>query len=161
MKAPTRYPEPQDFVSAIAKPFDSEPGAKVVGPFGTTWSDAVKLDSGLEIYTISAPLLGIDFTFKDEGIVFEREYHDAGEGPFLLTDVSFWGHEDGYESYKGPLWKDLQLSDALADVQGKLGAPTSVGRRDIHFWELPDFTLTIQWKAPKKIRVISYWMKED
>lgn len=161
MKAPDRYPEAQDFVSAIAKPFDSELGSKIVTPFGIAWSDAIKLDIGLEIYNISAQSLGVDFTFKDAGLVFEQEYRDAGKGPFLMMNCGFWGYEDGYESYQGPLWKDLRFSDTVADAVAKLGAPTRVGRRDIHFWELPDFRLTIHWKRPGNIRVISYWMKQD
>jgi hypothetical protein len=159
MKVPARYPEAQDFVSAIAKPFDSEAGAKVVGPFGIEWSQAVKLDRDLEIYTIGAPSLGIGFTFKDQGLVFVDEGHGVGDGPFLLTHCGFWGHEDGHESYQGPLWKDLRFSDTVADAKAKLGAPTRVGRLDIHFWELRDFRLTIQWKSPDKVRVISYWMR--
>jgi hypothetical protein len=161
MKAPSQYPQAQDFVSAIAKPFDSDAGRKVVAPFGIAWSDATKLDSGLEIYTISAQPLGIGYTFKDEGLVFEREHHDLGEGPFLMTHCGFWGHEDEYEMYKGPLWKDLRFSDTVADAVAKLGSPTRVGRLDIHFWELPDFRLTIQWKSAQQIRVVSYWMKQD
>ena len=160
MKVPARYPEAQDFVSAIAKPFDSEAGAKVMGPFGTEWSQAIRLDRNLEIYTISAPALGIDFTFKDVGMVFEDEDHKVGEGPFLLTNCGFWGHEDGLESYQGPLWKDLRFSDTVAEAKAKLGAPTRVGRLDIHAWELPDFRLTIHWKSPDRIRVVSYWMKK-
>ncbi|MDN6885369.1 hypothetical protein QMO14_17345 [Variovorax sp. CAN2819] len=161
MKVPSQYPDAQDFVSAIAKPFDSDPGSKVVAPFGIVWSDAIKLDSGLETYNISATALGLSFTFKDAGLVFEKEHHDVGDGPFLMTNCGFWGYEDEYESYKGPLWKDLRFSDTVADAVAKLGAPTRVGRLDIHFWELPDFRLTIQWKSPGKIRVISYWMKQD
>lgn len=161
MKAPAQYPEPQDFVSAIAQPFDSEAGAKTVGPFEIEWTDAIKLDRGLEIYTISAPALGLDFTFKDAGLVSERDHHKVGDGPFLMTQCSFWGHEEECEIYQGALWKDLRFSDTLADVEGKLGAPTRVGRREIHFWELPDFTLTIHWKSPDQIRVVTYWMKQD
>ena len=43
MKAPHRYPEAQDFVSAIAKPFDSEPGSKVVAPFGIVWLSLIHI----------------------------------------------------------------------------------------------------------------------
>ncbi|MBX5167584.1 hypothetical protein HJB87_29775 [Rhizobium sp. NZLR4b] len=85
--------------------------------------------------------------------------HD-GKGPFLLTHCAFWGDKDEYESYKGPIWKDLSFSSTLADAEEKLGTPTRVGRLGIHFWELPDFRLTMQWKSRESIRVISYWMKQ-
>lgn len=160
MKVPSQYPEAQDFVSAITQPFDSERGSRVVAPFDIVWSDAVKLDPGLEIYHVTAPPLGLGFTFKDTGLVSEQE-HVVGEGPFLMTQCGFWGHEDEYESYKGPLWNDLRFSDTVADAVAKLGAPTRVGRYDIHSWELPDFKLTIHWKSPGKIRVVSYWMKQN
>ena len=59
------------------------------------------------------------------------------------------------------MWKDLRFSDTVADAVGKLGAPTRVGRLDIHIWELSDFSLSIHWKSPGKIRAVSYWMKQD
>jgi hypothetical protein len=161
MKAPSQYPEAEDFAAAIGKPFDGESVSKVATPFGIGWSDASKLDRNLEIYHISAPPLGVDFTFKDAGLVFEQAGHDVGDGPFLMTQCGFWGYEDAYESYRGPLWKGLRFSDTVAEAVAKLGAPTRVGRLDIHFWELPDFRLTIHWKRPGNIRVISYWMKQD
>lgn len=161
MKTPSQYPDPQDFVSAIAQPFDGDAAQKVVAPFGIAWSDAIKLDSSLEIYTISAQPLGVAFTFKDEALVFERDYQDAGEGPFLMTHCAFWGHEAEYQPYEGPLWKNLRFSDTVADAIAKLGEPTRVGRLDIHFWELADFRLTVQWKSADQIRVVSYWMKEE
>ena len=159
MNVPTQ-PEPQDFVSAIAKPFDSDLGAKVVAPFGIAWADAIKLDRNLEIYTISVTPLGLSFTFKDEGLVSERANHIVGEGPFVMTNCGFWGHEDEYERYRGPLWNGLRFSDTRADAVCKLGPPARVGRLDIHAWELPDFRLTVQWKSPDRIRVVSYWMKQ-
>jgi hypothetical protein len=160
MREPVHFPEAQDFVRAIAQPFDSDAGARVVAPFGIAWGEGVKLDSGLEVYNFSEPAVGLDLTFKDEGVVRERAYHDAGDGPFLLTQCAFWGHEEGYESYKGPLFEGLRFSDTVAEAQRKLGPPSRVGRMDIHFWELPEFRLTVQWKSADKVRVVTYWMKQ-
>jgi len=160
MRAPRQYPEPQSFVRALTRSFDSEAGSGVVEPFGIVWGDAVALDRGLDIYHISPPPLGIHLTFKHEGVVFDHEYQDDGKGPFLLTNCAFWGDEDGFESYRGPIWKDLTFSDTPAAAEEKLGAPTKVGRYDIHSWELPDFKLTMQWKTQNSVRVISYWMKQ-
>ncbi|MCJ9719875.1 hypothetical protein MOV66_00895 [Agrobacterium sp. SHOUNA12C] len=154
------YPLPQDFVAALRQPFDSRTGNAIVEPFGIVWGDAVALDKGLDSYDIEIPKLGIHLNFKHTGVVYDHEYQDDGKGPFLLTNCAFWGNEGGYESYKGPLWKGLTFSDTVADAKAKLGAPTKVGRYDIHVWELPDFELTIHWKTPNSIRVISYWMKE-
>lgn len=160
MTIPSQYPLAQDFISAIAQPFDSDLGRRIVEPFGIIWSDAIKLDRNLEIYHIEMQQsLGIGLTYNDIALVFKDEDRRAGDGPFLMTNCSFWGHEDGCATYKGPLWKDLQFSDTPADVIAKLGAPTGIGRFDIHRWKLPDFKLTIQWKSPSNIRVISYWMK--
>ncbi|MBY5570047.1 hypothetical protein HFO55_22795 [Rhizobium leguminosarum] len=160
MKAPMQYPEPQSFVDALAQPFDSEVGSRVVEPFKIVWGDAVALDRGLDIYHVIALPLGIHLTFKHEGVVFDHAYQDDGKGPFLLTNCAFWGNGDGYESYKGLIWKDLTFSDTPASAEGKLGAPAKVGRYDIHSWILPDFKLTMQWKNPNSVRVISYWMKQ-
>ncbi|NTF90319.1 hypothetical protein G6L46_24525 [Agrobacterium rhizogenes] len=160
MKIPAQYPAPESFLAALTQPFDSITGRRVVEPFGIAWSDAIALDRGLDIYHISAPPAGIHLTFKHEGMVFDHDYPDDGKGPFLLTDCAFWGDVESFESYKGPIWRNLTFSDTIADAEGKLGPPTKVGRYDIHAWELPDFKLTIHWKSPNSIRVISYWMKQ-
>ncbi|MBX5191882.1 hypothetical protein HJB86_23675 [Rhizobium sp. NZLR3b] len=158
--SPVEYPAPQSFVAALGQAFDSETGRTIVEPFGIVWGNAVALDKGLDTYDISAPRLGIHLTFKHSGVVFDHEFQDDGKGPFLLTHCAFWGDEDEYESYKGPIWKGLSFSSTLADAEEKLGTPTRVGRLGIHFWELPDFRLTMQWKSRESIRVISYWMKQ-
>ncbi|MFK3781771.1 hypothetical protein [Agrobacterium sp. NPDC089420] len=44
MQPSIRYPEPENFISALGNPFDSEAVSKVVTPFGITWSNAVQLD---------------------------------------------------------------------------------------------------------------------
>lgn len=161
MTMPSRYPAAQDFISAMAQPFDSEFGRRIAETFGILWSDAVKLDRNLEIYNIRLDeTLGLGLTYKDVGMVSEREDHKVGDGPFVMTHCAFWGHEDECGTYRGPLWKNLQFSDTQADAIGKLGEPSRIGRFEIHRWELPDFRLTIQWKSPAKIRVVSYWMKE-
>lgn len=159
MKTPAQYPAPERFVDALRQPFDGKAAGAILEPFGIVWSDAVALDKGLDSYDISVTSLGIHLNFKHAGVVFDHEYQDDGKGPFLLTSCAFWGYENEYESYKGPLWNGLTFEDTSADAQGKLGAPTRVGRYDIHRWELPDFTLTIHWKNQSNIRVISYWMK--
>jgi hypothetical protein len=161
MKAPTQYPEAQSFIDALVQPFDSEAGRVVAEPFDILWSDAIPRDKGLDTYHVMAPPLGIHFTFDHEGVVFDRPYEDDGKGPHLLTSCAFWGTEDGYESYKGPIWKGLTFSDTIADAEAKLGPPTRVNRHGIHAWALPDFKLTMQWKNPNAVRVISYWMNRS
>ncbi|HEV2502574.1 MAG TPA: hypothetical protein VGV39_05835 [Mesorhizobium sp.] len=158
MKAPTHYPEPQDFAAAIAQPFGSETCNRITEPFGIGWSDAIKLDRYLEIYNIDSAVLGFGLTLKDRGMVWEDG--PTNSGTFLLTNCAFWGHETGQGTYGGPLWQGLRFSDTIAEAVGKLGAPTRVGRLDIHHWELPEFKLTIHWTSGNRIRVISYWMKE-
>lgn len=159
MQRSIQYPEPEDFITAIAKPFDSEAVTKVVAPFGLTWSKAVKLDRNLAIFDLSAPAFGVDFHFKDQALVDENDGHSVGEGPDLLTSCACWGYEDSIETYGGPLWKGLRVSDTKADAIAKLGEPDRVGRYDIHRWIFADFELSIHWNNPDKIRVISYWMK--
>ena len=161
MKTPGLYPDAQDFVSALAKPFDSDPGSKVVAPFGIAWSDGVKLDRDIEVYHIQATPLGLSLTFENAHRLFEKQYPRPNGAPCLMTNCGFWGHEAEYESYKGPLWKDLRFSDTVEGAVRKLGEPTRIGRYDIHIWELADFRLTIHWKSPGKVRVVSYWMKQD
>ncbi|NTZ92062.1 hypothetical protein [Agrobacterium tumefaciens] len=158
MQTSIQYPEPEDFIAALAKPFDSEAVTKIVAPFGVSWSDAIKLDRDLAIFDLSAVTFGVDFHFKDRALVNESDGHSVGEGPNLLTSCACWGYEKGVETYGGSLWKDLRFSDTKVDAIAKLGEPDRVGRYDIHQWILPDFKLSIHWNSPDKIRVVSYWM---
>ncbi|WP_306180920.1 hypothetical protein [Rhizobium sp. AN73] len=159
MQSPIQYPEPEDFVSAIAKPFESEAVTKLVAPFGVSWSNAVKLDRNLPIFDLDATAFGVGFHFKDQSLVDESDGNAVG--PNLLTSSACWGYEAGVETYGGPLWKGLRFSDTKADAIAKLGEPTRVGRYDIHRWVFPDFELSVHWNSPDKIRVISYWMKSE
>lgn len=90
--APIPYLAAQDFVAALAQPFDSSLGRKVVVPFGITWSNAVKLGRDLGIYDISAvEAFGLGLSYKDIGLVVEREHNPVGSGPFVMTSCVFWG----------------------------------------------------------------------
>jgi len=159
---PHAYPTAEDFVAALAHPLDSDLGRKVVVPFGITWSDAIKLDRDLPLYYDIgvAEAVGLSLSYTDIGEVVQLENHQAGSGPFVMSSCAFWGHAKGCATYAGPLWKDLRFSDTPADAIAKLGAPSSIGRYDIHRWILPNFELTIHWNAPTQIRVVSYWLKQ-
>lgn len=161
MQRPVQYPKPEDFIAALANPFESEAVTKVVAPFGLSWSKAVKLDRDLAIFDLSATAFGVDFHFKDQGLVNENDGHSVGEGPNLLTSCACWGYEKGVETYGGPLWRGLRFSDTTADAIAKLGEPNRIGRYDIHRWVFPDFQLSIHWNSPDKIRVVSYWMVSE
>lgn len=156
------YPSPEEFVKTIAKPFDGDGFRAIAKEFGISWPDADRLASELQIYNFPIQELGIRFTFEDEGVLLKREYHDAGEGPFVLTKCTFWGHQDEAETYQGPLWRELSFDDSVDAVKKKLGEPTKINPRSgVYSWEYPEFKLTIQWVSDNKIRVVTYWMKQS
>ena len=162
MKAPSQYPEAQDFASAIAKPFDGDAFGAIAREFGLSWSDADRLASELQVYMFPLQELGIRFTFEDQGVLLKREHHQAGEGPFVLTKCTFWGHQDEAKMYQGPLWGELSFDDSVDTAKRKLGEQAKVNPRSgLYSWEFPEFKLTIQWVDAEKIRVVTYWMKQS
>lgn len=155
----TIYPGADDFYAAIAKPFEGEEFTAIAKALGISWADAVSLDRDLPIYNISLPRQGLGFTFEDEGVLFDRAYHDPGEGPFVLTKCTFWGHEKSVGMYPGGLWKGVDFNDSLEQVQEKVGPPSKINERDgVYFWQQPDSRVTMQWQGPGKIRVMTFWM---
>lgn len=152
-------PGAADFLAAVAKPFDSDEFNVIAKALGISWADVSRLDRGLHIYDISLSQRGLRFTFEDEGILLEREYHDPGEGPFVLTKCTFWGHEKSVQPYSGDLWKGVDFNDSLEQVLAKVGEPSKVNERDsIYAWIYPDYKVTIHWQVPDKIRVLTFWM---
>lgn len=159
---PANYPSLTDIAKAIAKPFDGEEFSPVARQLGLSWSDGDKLDAGVEVYDFFLKDLGLNFTFEDEGVLFDREYHDAGDGPFVLTKCAFWGHERGMQRYPGSLWQGISFEDSLEAVKEKLGEPTKVNERGgVYFWVNADFRLTVTWTSPEKIRVVTCWMNRS
>ena len=155
------YPQAKEFVAAIAKPFDGKDFGVVAKALGISWADINGGDPELQVHEMSLSSLGLQLTFEDEGVVLEKEYHDPGDGPFILTICTFWGYEESLEKYEGPLWEGIVFDDSLEDVEKKIGKPTKINTRDsIYFWEYGDFRLTIQWAEEKKIRGVAYWMKQ-
>ena len=153
------YPGPDDFSAAIAKPFEGAEFTAIAKALGVSWADAVGIDRDVHIYDISLPQQGLRFTFEDEGVLFDREYHDPGEGPFVLTKCTFWGHEKSVGMYRGGLWKGIDFNDSLEQVLEKVGPPSKINERDsIYFWQHPGFKVTMQWQGPNKIRVLTFWM---
>lgn len=155
----TIYPGADDFYAAIAKPFDGAEFTPITKALGLAWDDTIRFDRDLHIYEISLPQHGLHFTFEDEGVVLERDYHDAGEGPFVLTKCTFWGDEKSVGMYRGALWKGIEFGDSLEQVLEKAGPPSKINERDgVYFWQHPGARVTVQWKAPNRIRVLTFWM---
>ncbi len=159
---PIAYPQPSEFIKALAKPFDGEDFSQIVKEFGLSWTDGEQLAPGLEVYNFSLNDAGVRFTFEDEGVLLDREGHDPGAGPFVLTKCTFWGHQDEVKPYSGPLWRNISFDDSLETAVRKLGEPSKINKRDnVYFWEYPGFRLTINWEGDGKIRVVTYWMKKN
>ena len=73
----------------------------------------------------------LQLEFKDAGVLGDMACHDAGEGPWLLTDVIFWGRDKGRDAYAGPLPFGLSFTMDRASVRAlmepSLGTPQVFG----------------------------------
>ena len=156
-----KYPTPEQFMAALGKTHDSPEVKFVFEAMGVTWSDVKKFSKDLETRIYQSNELGFGFTFEDEGKIYEKPYHDIGDGPFIMTDCAFWGFNDETEVYLGTLFKDLQFSESLKGAEKKLGPATQFreGATRPYIWKINDkVRLTIHWPKPDKARVVTYWL---
>lgn len=156
-----KYPSPEQFMAALGKSHDSPEVKIIFEAMNFEWSDVKKIDKDLETRTYESQDLGFGLTFEDEGKVFDKPHHDIGDGPFVVTDFAFWGFEQGFKTYAGPLYRDLRFSEPLKTAVDKLGPATQFreGATRPYIWKLDDkVRLTIKWPEPNKARVITYWL---
>ena len=125
-----KYPTPEQFMAALGKSHDSPEVKLIFDVLGIVWGEVQKYDRDLETRIYQSNELGVGFTFEDEGEVYEKPYHDSGDGPFIMTDCAFWGFNDETKPYVGPLFKNIKFSESLNQAIKK-NRPSHTGERRI------------------------------
>lgn len=147
---PTRLPE------LIGKSHDSEMMLSLFKELGIEWSDIRCIDRDIQLYIWESYEKGIQLEFKDEGELVEKSYLDPGDGPFILTCVAFWGGDEDFTSYSGPLPKGIKMTDDQDAILNKAGNPDEQNRFGIWIWYGVNYRMSIRWKNSNKICVIGY-----
>ncbi len=148
---PTTLPE------LIGKPHDSEMVLELFKELGIEWADVRCIDRDLQQYSWDSYEKGLQLDFEDEGELLDMPYHDPGEGPFILTNIGFWGGVDEFTAYSGPLLKGIKMTDDQDTVLEKIASPDEQNEFGIWIWYGTNYQMTIEWENPDRIRSIVYW----
>jgi len=157
------FPSIEDFFVAISKDTTSAELRVLFLSLGI--SEENLNDENLDIKgrrVWSNKAAGLQLDFKDVGFIQDIPYHDIDEGPWVLTNVIFWGQqEDVDSSYKGPKPYDLDYSMDRNTVRGimlnnNLGAPKILGvSGNVDMWNVGSKEIKVNYSGSKGIRSIS------
>ena len=153
-------PAHEKIVGSLGKAHDSQEIAELLAIFGLSWGDIKLIDTDLYIYSFESKERGFSVQFEDIGGVLELEEHDIGDGPFVLTDVSFWGHAKGFAKYHRFPIDGLSFESTAKEVEKVLGpsAQTIPDPEKPYQWQQDGYKISMHWlNGPRKNRVVTYW----
>lgn len=153
-------PTHEQIVESLGKAHDSEEISDFLATFGLSWKDIKLIDTDLHIYSFESKDRGFSVQFEDIGEVLELEEHDIGDGPFVLTDVSFWGYAKGFTKYHQLPIDGLSFESTVEEAEKLLGpsAQTIPGPEEPYKWQQEGYKISMNWLlGPKKNRVVTYW----
>lgn len=153
-------PSHEKIVGSLGKTHDSEEISDFLSAFGLSWQDVNLFDSDLHLYRHDSKEHGFSLQFEDVGDVFELKEHDIGDGPFVLTKVSFWGYAKNLAKYHQLPIAGLSFESTVKEVEKVLGpsAQTVPGPEEPYKWQRDGYKISMHWlNGPKKNRVVTYW----
>ncbi|WP_313441728.1 hypothetical protein [Stenotrophomonas sp.] len=162
------HPTIEDFVAAIGRDSESQELETIFSSIGIQIQnlDDYRLGvSGHRIWADDAE--GLQLEFKDVGLLSEIPYHDIDDGPWILTDVIFWGwRKETGTRYEGPLPCDLNFlmskDQIRSDVSADLGAPMVFGLSgNVDAWTLGKLELAVDYDGEVGIRCVSLGLPQE
>lgn len=156
-------PTIEEFFAAIGKDTTSPELKSLLSKIGISEEnlDDEKLDiKGRRIWLNEET--GLQLDFKDVGLVRAIPYHDLDEGPWVLTNVIFWGEQEGSDiAYGGPKPYELDYSmdrDTVRSIMlsNSFGAPSILGvAGNVDMWAIGSTEVKVNYSKSKGIRSIS------
>lgn len=122
--------------------------------------------AGMRIWTDKQDVLQLQF--KDVGLLNDIPYHDLDDGPWVLTNVVFWGVKKSSPAYAGSLPYELRCSMQRQEVRQRLSAldagdPMEAGfSGEVDIWCVNGHELRVDFSGPgDSIRCISVGLPVD
>jgi hypothetical protein len=153
-------PSHEQIVNALGERHDSEKVKKLLSDFGITWNDVKLLDKDTFSHRYSSVEDGFSLLFEDIGEVQEMSNHDIGDGPFLLTKVTFSGFIKDNKKYMHLPWPTLNFESTVDEVSAVLGSPfqTKIGPLEPFQWVFKKYKISMHWlEGLRKNRGVTYW----
>lgn len=162
------HPEIPEIYAAIGKDSESPELKLIFSKIGIEVKNLDDYQLGIKGQRLwSDDSAGLQLEFKDVGVLRNIPYHDIDEGPWVLTDVIFWGwQKETNSSYEGPLPYGLNFSmnrEAVRKtVSRDLGQPQVFGfSENVDMWMLGAVEMTVDFDGERGIRCISLDMPEE
>ena len=156
------HPTVEEFIAGIVRDSESQELETIFSRVGIQLQnlDDYRLGvSGNRIWADDAA--GLQLEFKDAGLLSEIPYHDIDDGPWILTDVIFWGwRKEAATWYEGPMPFGLNFlmsrDQIRSEVSADLGAPKVFGLSgNVDAWTLGKLELAVDYDGERGIRCVS------
>ena len=154
-------PTHEVIVHTLGKAHDSKAVSDFLTTLGISWGDIKRYDDpDLHLYIFESKERGFSVQFEDVTEVLQLDGRRIGEGPFVLTDVSFWGYAKGFIKYHQLPIEGVTFESTVAEVEEVLGPSmqTVSGIDKPYQWQRESYKISMHWfNTPKKNRVVTYW----
>lgn len=162
------HPAVEEFIAAIGRDSESEELEVVFSRIGIQLQNLDDYRLGVSGHRIWADdAAGLQLEFKDAGLVSETVYHNIDDGPWMLTDVIFWGwRNDTGTQYEGPMpfgLNFLMSKDQIRSyVSADLGAPMVFGLSgNVDAWMLGKLELAVDYDGERRLRCVSLSLPQE
>ncbi len=137
--------------SAIGCDVASEAAQQLFENLNIKWQDFKLQSKDLQRYVYDSKDMGVTITTQDEGFIRKKLFHDAGDGRFIITNMTLWGFKKEYKKYPAPLVGGISFSSTLADVESALGPATqALNDPEMPFlWRFETYRISIHWPNKK------------
>ncbi|HCF2456942.1 TPA: hypothetical protein NIA41_000498 [Pseudomonas aeruginosa] len=158
-----KHPSIEDIFQAVGKDSESAPLQTIFSCLEIGVDQLRKYPANIKGRRIwSSDAGGLQLEFKDIGLLREIPYHDVDEGPWVLTNVIFWGEQEGSDiAYGGPKPYELDYSmdrDTVRSIMlsKNMGAPSILGvAGNVDMWAIGSTEVKVNYSKSKGIRSIS------
>ncbi|MBH1841726.1 hypothetical protein I5W21_18980 [Stenotrophomonas maltophilia] len=156
------HPTVEEFIAGIVRDSESQELETIFSRIGIQLQNLDDYRLGVSGHRIWADdAAGLQLEFKDAGLLSEIPYHDIDDGPWILTDVIFWGwRKEAATWYEGPMPFGLNFlmsrGQIRSEVSADLGAPKVFGLSgNVDAWTLGKLELAVDYDGERGIRCVS------
>lgn len=156
------HPTVEEFIAGIVRDSESQELETIFSRIGIQLQNLDDYRLGVSGHrTWADDAAGLQLEFKDAGLLSEIPYHDIDDGPWILTDVIFWGwRKEAATWYEGPMPFGLNFlmsrDQIRSEVSADLGAPKVFGLSgNVDAWTLGKLELAVDYDGERGIRCVS------
>ena len=151
------YPSIEQVITAIGKHTENLDVITFLSTIGISESDFNIIEDLKDRKEWADSDCKLQLDLKDVGSLTNIPYHDVGEGPWVLTDITFWSivNSTTKQSYSGTLPYGLNFAMSKKEVQALISEPRVKDSERVDSWEINNHKLVVNYDPKnQKIRCI-------